>query len=73
MPDSPLPNPPIDVAILIKDAQAARVSTHIRAVLARFKSQMNSSSSRKAQQMLNGLFDDGEGSIRGLRLRRSPS
>ena len=73
MPDSPLPNPPIDIVILIKTAQAARVAAHIRDVLARFKSHMNPSSNRKAEQMLNGLFDDSEGPIRGLRLRRSPS
>ena len=68
MPDSPLPNPPIDIAILIKDAQAARIASHIRVVLSRFKSHMNQSSNRKAKQMLNGPFDDCEGPIRGLRL-----
>lgn len=41
MPDSPVPNPPIEIAILIKDAQAARVAAHIRAVLSRFKSHVN--------------------------------
>jgi endonuclease III len=68
MPDSPLPDPPIDIAILIKDAQAARIASHIRVVLSRFKSHMNQSSNRKAKQMLNGPFDDCEGPIRGLRL-----
>ena len=46
MPDSPLPNPPIDVVILIKAAQAARVAAHIRVVLSRFKSHMNLSRQR---------------------------
>ena len=73
MPDSPLPNTPIDIAILIKDAQAARVAAHIRVVLSRFKSHMNPPSNRNAKQMLKGLIDDCEGPIRGLRLRRSPS
>jgi hypothetical protein len=68
MPDSPLPNPPIDIAILIKDAQAARVAAHIRAVLSRFKFHMNLSSKRKVEQMHKGLFEDCEGPIRGLRL-----
>ncbi len=68
MPDTPLPNPPIDIAILIKDAQAARVAAHIRVVLARFKSHVNPSSNRKEKQMHKGLFDDCEGPIRGLRL-----
>ena len=73
MPDSPLPNPPIDIAILIKAAQAARVAAHIRGVLSEFKYHMNPPSNRKAKQMLKGLIDDCEGPIRGLRLRRSPS
>jgi hypothetical protein len=68
MPDSPLPNPPIDITILIKDAQAARVAAHIRVVLSRFKSHMNQSSNRKMNQMHKGLYDDCEGPIRGLRL-----
>jgi hypothetical protein len=41
MPDIPLPSPPIDIAILIKDAQAALVAAHIRVVLSRFKSHVN--------------------------------
>jgi DNA-directed RNA polymerase alpha subunit len=68
MPDRPLPDPPIDIAILIKDAQAARVAAHIRAVLSRFKSHVNPSLNRKVEQMHKGLFDDCEGPIRGLRL-----
>jgi DNA-directed RNA polymerase alpha subunit len=68
MPDSPLPDPPIDIAILIKDAQAARVAAHIWAVLSRFKSHVNPSLNRKVEQMHKGLFDDCEGPIRGLRL-----
>jgi hypothetical protein len=68
MPDSPLPNPPIDIAILIKDAQAARVAAHLRVVLSRLKSHMNPSSNRKVEQMHKGLFEDCEGPIRGLRL-----
>jgi hypothetical protein len=55
-------------ATLIKDAQAARVAAHIRAVFARFKSHMNQSSNRKVKWMLKGLYDDCEGPIRGLRL-----
>lgn len=38
MPNSPLPDPPIDIAILIEDAQAARVAAHIRIVLSQLKS-----------------------------------
>jgi hypothetical protein len=68
MPDSPLPDPPIDIAILIKDAQAARVATQIQVVLSRFKSHVNPSSNRKEEQMHKGFFADCEGPIRGLRL-----
>jgi hypothetical protein len=38
MPDSPLPDPPIDIEILIAEAQAARVLAHVRAILSRLKS-----------------------------------
>jgi hypothetical protein len=68
MPDSPLTDPPIDIAILIEEAQAARVAAHIRAVLARFRSHMNPSSNRKMNQMDKGLYEDCGGPIRGLRL-----
>jgi hypothetical protein len=52
MPDSPLPDPPIDIAILIEEAQAARVAAHIRGVFSRFKafkSHVNQSSNRKSE------------------------
>jgi hypothetical protein len=49
MPDSPLPDPPIDIAILIEEAQAARVGAHIRVVLSRFKSHVNPSSNQKSE------------------------
>jgi hypothetical protein len=68
MPDSPLPNPPIDIAVLIKDAQVTRVAAHIRVVLTRFKSHMNQLSTRKMNPMLKGLYENCEGPIRGLRL-----
>jgi hypothetical protein len=68
MPDSPLPDHPIAISILIKEAQAARVSAHIQAVLSRFKSHVNRSSNPKVEQMHKGLFDDCDGPIRGLRL-----
>jgi DNA-directed RNA polymerase alpha subunit len=68
MPDNPLPDLPIDIAILIKDAQAARVAAHLQVVLSRVKSHVNPSSNRKVEQMRKGIFEDCEGPIRGLRL-----
>jgi DNA-directed RNA polymerase alpha subunit len=68
MPDSPLPDPPIDSAILIKDAQAVRVAAHLQVVLSLVKSHVNPSSNRKVEQMRKGIFEDCEGPIRGLRL-----
>lgn len=68
MPDSSLLDPPIDVGILIEEAQTARVAAHIRVVLSRFKSHVNRSSNPKVEQMHKRLFDDCEGLIRGLRL-----
>jgi DNA-directed RNA polymerase alpha subunit len=67
MPHRP-PDFPTSTVILIKEAQAARVAEHNRAVLARLHSHMNQSSHRKEKQMQKGLFDDCEGPIRGLRL-----
>jgi len=68
MPESPLPDPPIDIATLIADAQAARVAAHVRVVLSRFKSHVSQSSNRKVKQMHKGFFEDCGGPIRGLRL-----
>jgi hypothetical protein len=53
---------------LIEEAQAARITVHIRAILARFKSHMNHPSNRKTNQMLKGLYEDCGGPIGGLRL-----
>jgi hypothetical protein len=60
--------PPIDIEILIEEAQAARVAAHIRVVLSRFKSHVNQSSNKKVKQMHKGFFEDCQGPIRGLRL-----
>jgi hypothetical protein len=68
MPDSPLPDPPIAIEILIEEAQAARVAAHIRVVLSRFKSHVNQHQIGKAKQMHEGFFEDCRGPIRGLRL-----
>ena len=68
MPDSPLPDPPIAIEILVAEAQAARVGAHIWVVISRYKSHVNQSSNRKVTQMHKGLFEDCEGAIRGLRL-----
>ena len=68
MPDSPLPDPPIAIGILIGEAQAARVAAHIRVVLSRFKSHVSLPSNPKVEPMHKRLFDDCEGPIRGLRL-----
>ena len=68
MSDSPFPNSPIDIAILIKDAQAARITAHIPVIVSQLKSHVNLSSNREANEMHKGLFDDCEGPIRGLRL-----
>ncbi len=67
MPDSPLPSPPIDIAILIKDASR----TGCRAYPGRplpLQISREPSSTRKVEQMHKGLFEDCEGPIRGLRL-----
>jgi hypothetical protein len=76
MPDSPLPDPPIDIAILIEDAQAARVAAHIRVVLSRFKSHGNPSSNRKVKQMDKGLLRSAGTHLRSpaaaQRLERAP-
>jgi DNA-directed RNA polymerase alpha subunit len=61
-----LPDFPTSTVILIKEAQAARVAEHNRAVLAR--TLPSQSSNREEKQMHKGLFDDCEGPIRGLRL-----
>jgi DNA-directed RNA polymerase alpha subunit len=63
-----LPDFPTSTVILIKEAQAARVADHNRAVLARSHSLPSQSSNREEKQMHKGLFDDCEGPIRGLRL-----
>jgi hypothetical protein len=68
MPDTPLPHPPLDIALLIEKAHDARVAAHIGAVLARLKSHRNPSSNQKVEQLDKGLFEDCEGPIRGLRL-----
>ena len=62
-----LPDFPTSTVILIKEAQAARVAEHNRAVLAR-STLTSQSSNREEKQMHKGLFDDCEGPIRGLRL-----
>jgi hypothetical protein len=63
-----LPDFPTSTVILIKEAQAARIAEHNRAVLARSHPLTNPSSNREEKQMHKGLFEDCEGSIRGLRL-----
>jgi DNA-directed RNA polymerase alpha subunit len=61
-----LPDFPTSTVILIKEAQAARVAEHKRAVLAH--SLPSQSLNQEEKQMHKGLFDDCAGPIRGLRL-----